>query len=99
VEQPSNQQADKVISMVITVNRSAFRNALATASSILFPRDASVQGHVLLAPRDGYFLLTGTNQGMVIQTAVKAPSRFGPKALLAIYSGDPAIRASALSGR
>ena len=68
--------------MEFTVNRSEFRNALATASSILLWRDTTVMGHVLLAPRDGYFLLTGTNQGMVIQTAVKAPCKFGPNALL-----------------
>ena len=68
--------------MEFIVDRSEFRNALVTASSILFRRDASVLGHVLLAPRDGRFLLTGTNQGMVIQTAVKAPCKFGPSALL-----------------
>jgi DNA polymerase III sliding clamp (beta) subunit (PCNA family) len=68
--------------MEFTVNRSEFRTALATASSILFRRDTSVLGHVLLVPRDGYFLLTGTNQGMVIQAAAKARCRFGPNALL-----------------
>jgi DNA polymerase III sliding clamp (beta) subunit (PCNA family) len=68
--------------MEFTVNRSEFRNALVTASSILSRRDASVLGHVLLAPRDGCFLLTGTNKGMVIQTGVKAPCKFGPNALL-----------------
>ncbi len=68
--------------MEFTVDRSKFRNALVTASSILLRGDAGVLGHVLLAPRDGRFLLTGTNQGMVIQTAVKAPCKFGPNALL-----------------
>jgi DNA polymerase III sliding clamp (beta) subunit (PCNA family) len=79
---PRREQADGVMPMEFTVNRSEFRTAFATAASILFRRDASVLGHVLLAPRDGCFLLTGTNQGTVIQTAVKAPCKFGPNALL-----------------